>query len=83
MERTRWQALLWHGPPYNCDLPSGYFNFMAPGATKGGVMACSSPFNPGATVIHAVTPGFVRTDCVNLERLATYNYTGSPVWAYY
>jgi len=72
-----------HDPLYNCDPPSGYFNFMAPNATKGGVMACPSPFDASATVIYAVTPGFVRTDCVSLDGLATHNYTGQPVWAYY
>jgi len=68
-----------HNSLYNCNPPSGYFNFMALGAAKGGVMVCSSPFNPSATVIYAVTPGFVRTDWVSLDGLATYNYTGSPV----
>ncbi|OCK84627.1 hypothetical protein K432DRAFT_106049 [Lepidopterella palustris CBS 459.81] len=70
-------------PIYNCDPPSGFFDFKAPNATVGGVMACPSTYNSSATVIYAVTPDFKRTDCVKLDGLATHNYTGEPVWAYY
>ncbi|KAF2088056.1 hypothetical protein K490DRAFT_65337 [Saccharata proteae CBS 121410] len=80
-----------HGCPaanntYNCAPPTGYFTFHAPDAKPGvgGVMACPSLYNAGATAVYAVTPEFNRTDCVELMGLGTHKYTGQnpPVWAY-
>jgi hypothetical protein len=70
---------------YNCTPPTGIFNFQAPNATVGGVMACPNKYFPATTSLYAVTPEFNRTDCVELAGLGTHPYTGPtpPVWAYY
>jgi hypothetical protein len=64
-------------PEYNCDPPTGYFTFIAPGATVGGVVACENK-------LWAVTPAFNQTGCTVLKGLGTHNYTGisPPVWSY-
>ncbi|KAF2104248.1 hypothetical protein NA57DRAFT_70464 [Rhizodiscina lignyota] len=69
---------------YNCDIPSGYFDFKAPNATRGGVMACPNEYNTNVTSVYAVTPEFNRTGCVELVGMGTHNYTGPtpPVWSY-
>jgi hypothetical protein len=72
-------------PEYNCEPPTGYWNFRAPNATVGGVVACEASQGGEKSVLYAVTPAFNRTDCVVLEGLGTHTYTGvdPPVWAYY
>jgi len=72
---------------YNCRSPSGYWNFKAPGATTGGIAACSNPYDKNDKVpkfLYAITPKFSRKGCVKLDGLATHEYHGPnpPVWAY-
>jgi hypothetical protein len=70
---------------YNCDSPTGFWNFKAPDATVGGVRACPNEFSSSSVSVYAVTPAFNRTDCVVLDGLGTHDYAGPnpPVWAYY
>ncbi|KIW04955.1 hypothetical protein, variant [Verruconis gallopava] len=72
-------------PEYNCDPPTGFFNFQAPNATVGGLRACPNEYEANVTSVYAVTPEFNRTDCVELDGLGTHVYTGPnpPVWAYF
>jgi len=71
---------------YNCNPPTGYWNFKAPGATKGGIVICpdTSPNSGMHGVLYAITPEFGRMDCVELMGLGTHLYSGvsPPVWAY-
>jgi hypothetical protein len=72
-------------PKYNCNQPTGFWNFKAPNATVGGLKACPNEFDTESVSVYAVTPAFNRTDCVGLDGLGTHEYTGvnPPVWAYY
>jgi len=90
-----WTALPVHQPPvhdgsfdnpiYNCEPPTGYWDFKAPGALVGGVKACPNEYDNTTISIYAVTPAFNRTDCVALKGLGTHPYSGilPPVYAYY
>jgi hypothetical protein len=71
-------------PMYNCQLPTGFWDFQAPNATKGGVTACGRLDLKDAIGLYAVTDSFNRTDCVHLTGLGTHNYTGinPPVYEY-
>ncbi|KAF2431012.1 hypothetical protein EJ08DRAFT_207871 [Tothia fuscella] len=73
-----------NNPEYNCEPPTGFWNFQAPNAMVGGVKACPNKYQPSVTSLYAVTPDFNRTDCIGLAGLGTHNYTGPspPVWAY-
>jgi len=71
-------------PEYKCEPPAGYWNFKAPNATVGGVVACDGG-DGKKSALYAVTPAFNKTNCVELKGLGTHPYAGvvPPVWAYY
>jgi len=68
-----------HGPAvdYNCDLPSGYFTFLAPNATEGGIAICDDD-----AMLYATTPESPRDGCVKVVGLGTHPYSSEVVWEY-
>ncbi|ORY04121.1 hypothetical protein BCR34DRAFT_604972 [Clohesyomyces aquaticus] len=70
-------------PVYDCRYPSGIFTFSAPNTTVGGLAACPSQYDKNVTVVYAVTPDFKGEGCERVFGLATHEYKGEPVWAYY
>ena len=89
-----WTALPVHEPRlhhcpanndfYDCTPPTGYWDFLAPNAAHGGVMACPNENDSTVTSIYAITPEFKRTDCVPLVGIGTHPYSGidPPVYSY-
>jgi hypothetical protein len=69
---------------YDCTYPSGYWTWMAPGMTTGGLFVCDDPFSTsGGKIVFGLTPEFTGTGCVEIKGLATHEYDGQPVYAYF
>lgn len=51
---------------------------------EGGLFVCDDPFSTGGgMIVFGLTPEFAGTRCVGIKGLATHEYDGQPVYAYY